>query len=121
VGTATEAAIKVCCSPDRAEETRIFYDAVVKKLKVDTTRSSLGEGPKVVEAGPFELGADETLLMHIFIDRSIVEVFANDRQAVTRCIYPTQPDSLGVSLFSTGGAVEVPSVQAWEMAAANPW
>ncbi len=121
VGAAAEAGVKVCCSPDGAEATRITYDAVEKKLKVDTTRSSLGEGPKVVEAGPFELSADEPLRLHIFIDRSIVEVFANDRQAVTRCIYPTRSDSLGVSLFSTGGAVEVPSVQAWEMAAANPW
>lgn len=121
VGAATEAGVKVCCSPDGAEETRITYDAVEKKLKVDTTRSSLGEGPKAVEAGPLELGADESLQLHIFIDRSVVEVFANDRQAVTRCIYPTRPDSLGVSLYSTGSAVEVRSVQAWEMAPANPW
>ena len=121
LGGAAQAGVKVCCSPDGAEETLVYYDAVEKKLKVDTTRSSLGEGPKLVEGGPLALGEGEPLKLRVFVDRSIIEVFANDRQAVTRCIYPTRPDSLGVSLFCQGGPVEAPSVQAWEMAPANPW
>lgn len=121
LGGAAKAGIKVCCSPDGAEETLVYYDDVEKKLKVDTTRSSLGEGPRVVEGGPLELAEGEPLKLRVFVDRSIVEVFANDRQAVTRCIYPTRPDSLGVSLFATGGRVEVPVVEVWDMAPSNPW
>ncbi len=49
--------VKVCCSPDGEEQTLVYYDAVEKKLKVDTSKSSLTEGPKSVEAGPLELKA----------------------------------------------------------------
>jgi beta-fructofuranosidase len=112
---------KVCCSPDGAEQTAVFYDAAEKKLKIDTTKSSLGEGPKSVEGGPFELKPDESLKLRIFVDKSVVEVFANDRQAVMRRVYPTRGDSHGIVLFSHGGVTEVKSIEAWAMAPANAW
>ena len=113
--------VKVCCAPDGKEQTVVFYDAAEKKLAVDTKASSLGEGPKSVEAGPFELAPGEPLQLRVFLDRSVVEVFANDRQAVMRRIYPTLEESQGVTLFSRGGAARVRSVEAWEMAPANAW
>jgi len=48
-------------------------------------------------------------------------VFANDRQAVMRRIYPTHKDSQGVVLFSSGGDARVRFIQAWDMAPSNPW
>jgi beta-fructofuranosidase len=50
-----------------------------------------------------------------------VEVFANDRQAVMRRIYPTRADSLGVSLFSRGGPAQVASIDAYDISPTNPW
>ena len=119
--TATQFGVRVRCSPNGEEQTAVFYDAVERKLKVDTQTASLGEGPKLVEGGPLALGSGESLRLRVFVDRSIVEVFANDRQAVARCIYPTRDDSLGVSLFSRDGATSVTSVRAWKLAPANPW
>jgi len=118
---AGQVGVKVCCSEDNEEQTLVFYDVVEKKLKVDTTKSSLGEGPKSVEAGPLELDRGESLKLRVFVDKSVVEVFANDRQAVMRRIYPTRDDSVGVALFNRGGAMRVRSVQAWDLAEANPW
>ena len=69
---------------------------------MDTSKSSLIEGPKSVEAGPFELNAEEPLKLRVFVDKSIVEVFANGRQAVMRRIYPSREDSVGVAVFSDG-------------------
>ena len=88
---------------------------------MDTTKSSLTEGAKTVEAGPFTLPADEPLKLRVFVDKSVVEVFANGRQAVMRRIYPSRPDSVGVKLFSSGGPAEVRVVHAWEMAPSNPY
>ena len=51
-----------CRSPDGAEQTLVYYDAADKKLKIDVTRAGLGEGPKNVEAGPFELKPGEMCL-----------------------------------------------------------
>jgi len=118
-GSAKQVGLKVCCSPDGQEETLLYYDAADKKLKIDTRKSSLGEGSKKTEAGPFELGDDEPLKLQVFIDKSVVEVFANERQAVMRRIYPTRKDSLGVKLFSKGAAATVKKLQAWDIMPSN--
>jgi len=36
--------------------------------------------------------------MHVFLDGSVIEVFANGRAATTR-VYPTRPDSVGIQVF----------------------
>lgn len=119
---AAQFGVRVCCSPDGEEQTAVYYDAEEKKLKIDTTRSSLGyEGPTCIEGGPLELREGEPLRLRVFVDRSVVECFANDRQAVTRIIYPTRSDSLGVAIFSRGGKTNVKSMEAWDMAPSNPW
>ncbi len=121
VRDASQFGLEVCRSPDGAEETRIYYDALDKKLKIDTRRSSLGPGWKGIEAGPFELKAGELLTLRVFVDKSIVEVFANGRQAVVRRIYPTRRDSVGVALFSKGGPATVTTLQAWDLMPSNPY
>jgi beta-fructofuranosidase len=118
---AKQVGLKVCCSPDGQEETVIFYDSTDKKLKVDTRKSSTGEGSKSIEAGPFELEKGEPLKLQVFVDKSVVEVFANNRQAVMRRIYPTRKDSLNVILFSKGGGATVRKLEAWEMMPSNPF
>ncbi|MCX6908689.1 MAG: GH32 C-terminal domain-containing protein [Verrucomicrobia bacterium] len=118
---AKQVGIKVCRSPDHEEETLVFYDAAEQKLKLDTNKSSLAEGPKKIEAAPFALKPGELLTLRVFVDRSVVEVFANDRQAALRRIYPMRSDSLGVSVFANGGAAKVRQVKAWQMAPSNPY
>ena len=118
---AKQVGVKICRSPDREEETLILYDAAEQKLKVDSTKSGLAEGRKVVEAAPFALKPGEPLMLRMFVDRSVVEVFANDRQAITRRIYPARPDSLGVAVFANGGAAQGKSVKAWQMAPSNAY
>jgi beta-fructofuranosidase len=98
----------------------VYYDAAEKTLKVDTAKSSAADGPKTIEAGPFELKAGEPLALRVFVDKSVVEVFANGRQAVMRRIYPSRADSVGVTLFSRGGPANVATLEAWEMSPSNP-
>ena len=119
-GDADQCGVKVCCSGDDREETLIYYDAAEKMLKVDTQESSLGFGRKTIEAAPFELAEGEALTLRIFVDRAVVEVYANERQAIGRRIYPTL-DGRGVKLFSAGGEVSAPLVRAWEMMPSNPF
>jgi len=114
--------LKVCCSPAGEEQTLVYYDASEQRLKIDTTKSSLTEGPKTIEAGPFALQPGEPLHLRVFVDRSVVEVFANDgRQAVMRRIYPSRADSLGVRVFSNGGLARVTTLDAWDMTPSNPY
>ena len=113
--------VKVCASPDGQEETSIFYDAKEKLLKVDTRRSGPHDTPGTVEAGPFELKDGERLKLRIFVDRSVVEVFANSRQAIARRIYPARRDSIGVRVFSSGGDAKVHTLEAWNITPSNPY
>ena len=112
--------VKVCRSPGGEEQTLIYYDATDKKLKVDTRKSGR-QGARAIEALPFELRPRETLKLRVFVDKSYVDVFANDRQAITRRIYPSRKDSVGVALFSNGGPAKVPVARAWKMMASNPY
>jgi sucrose-6-phosphate hydrolase SacC (GH32 family) len=118
---ADQVGLKVCASPDGDEETIIFYDALDKKLKIDARKSSLEVGSNEIESGPFELQTNEYLKLQVYIDKSVVEVFANERQAVVRRIYPTREDSLNVVLFAEGGSAKVRSLQTWEMMPSNPY
>ena len=118
---ASQFGVKVCVSPDGQEETVIFYDAAEGKLKVDTRKSGPEDTPKTVEAAPFKLKNGEHLKLRIFVDKSVVEVFANRRQAVMRRIYPSRTDSVGVSLFSTGGKTKVYKLEAYNITPSNPY
>ncbi len=118
---ATQYGVKVCESLDGTEQTLVYYDAAEKKLKVDTVKSG-PKGKKLVEAGPFELADGEALKLRIFIDKSVIEVFANDgRQAITRRIYPSAGNAGQVSLFSNGGPATTKAVKAWQIMPSNPY
>jgi beta-fructofuranosidase len=119
-GAATQVGVMVGCSRDGREASSIYYDATEKKLKFDATKSSLDIGRKNIESAPFELEKGEPLVLRIFVDKSIVEVFANDRQAIARSVYP-RLGGTGVKLFAKGGSVKINSVKAWEMMPSNPY
>ena len=119
-GKAVRYGIRVCVSDDGREETKIYYDSSERKLKIDTRKSGLSFGRKIVEEAPFELQNGEPLILRIFIDKSIVEVFANDRQAIARAIYPTLGGH-GITLFSEGGDTDIKSVKSWELSPSNPY
>jgi beta-fructofuranosidase len=65
-------------------------------------------------SAPFNLKEGEDLTLRIFIDKNLVEVFANDRQAAVAA-HKYEPGNLGVSLFSKGGDAVVKEVKSWKM------
>ena len=132
---AREICINVLRSPESEEYTAIkFYrrgydlvghwklvkDGELYKqdaLVLDCSRSSLL--PDVLarspEVAPFELEEGEPLRLRIFIDKSVVEVFANGRQCVALRVYPEREDSLGVSIRAQGQGALLRSLDAWQM------
>jgi beta-fructofuranosidase len=120
MGTAQRCGLKVRASKNGEEETLLYYDVGRRELIFDSTRSG-SQGRKVVERAPFTLRDGEILRLRVFVDKSVVEVYANDRQAIGRRVYPTLADSLGVTLFASGGRAHFQTVHAWEMMPANPF
>ena len=53
--------------------------------------------------------------LHVFIDKSVMEVFINDgRASVTRVNYPGEED-LSIAAFSENGRVKLKSLDVWQM------
>lgn len=119
-GKAEVLGVKVCCSEDGREETLIYYDRQDKKLKMDVTQSSIAFGLNNVESAPFELSDKEPLELQIFIDKGLIEVFANDKQAIARPVYPMLGGKQ-VKVFSKGAAAEVVSSTSWAISPSNPY
>ena len=42
----------------------------------------------------------EKVSLKVFLDKSMLEVFANDRQCITQVIYPTLKDAIHVQVFA---------------------
>lgn len=114
-GAAREVGITVFASPDCKEETRIVYERESGRLVIDRTRSGNGYTDALSTALPLAPG--ELLDLRVFVDRSIVEAFANGYACLTARVYPTRTDSDGVALFATGGAARLLSFDAWQLSA----
>lgn len=67
------------------------------------------------ETGSLSLNPGETVKLRIFIDKSVVEVFANGKQCVAMRVYPGRDDSMGVSIRAQGQDAELKSLDAWQM------
>lgn len=65
---------------------------------------------------PVELGKQTKVLkLHVFLDRSVMEVFINGgRKTVTRVEYPPDED-LGIAVFAEGGKATLKSLDVWKI------
>jgi beta-fructofuranosidase len=116
-GEATEFGLRLRRSPDGSEETVVTCDRRQSRLTIDRSRASAEPGPARDRlTAPLTLAPEQPATLHLFLDHSVLEVYANGRSCLTARIYPTRPDSLGVDLVARGGKVTARSVEAWELA-----
>jgi beta-fructofuranosidase len=108
--------LKLSCSPGMEEQTLLGYDTQTQQLFLDRQASSLSpEVEKGVIQAPLALVEEEDLRLHVFLDRSVIEVFANDRCCLAARIYPTRSDSLQIRLFSSQGIAHLTNLDAWQI------
>jgi beta-fructofuranosidase len=58
---------------------------------------------------------NEPLKLRIFIDKTVVEVFVNGKQALATRVYPGRNESVGLSLLSQGKNTLLKSLDVWQM------
>ena len=115
-GSAAQIGVRVLCAPHGEEQTVIVYDTAADRLSIDRQRSSLDPDVQREEHGVrLGLAAAEPLRLQVFVDHSVVEVFANGHTCLASRVYPTRPDSLGVELFATGPGARLQALDAWAM------
>lgn len=137
--SAKQVGIKVRQTPDSQEETSILVDCETQTLRVDINRSTLD--PRIQyrtwcitrptdpddanrrvtgQVAPLSWKHGEPVILRIYLDRSMLEVFANNQQCLTQRLWPTRQDAQEVSVFSVGGPARFSQVRAWDMAATIP-
>ena len=73
-----------------------------------------------IEDSGQEVGPYENLKLRIFIDKSVVEIFANEKLFMAGRVYPALENSTGVSIKATGRDAVLKSLEAWDMKAIMP-
>jgi len=95
----------------KEEETVVVYDINEQKLMLDCSKS----GKKEDSVRRTSLQSGSKLSLRIFIDRSSIEVFANEGQTtMTSRIYPTE-ERAGIEVFAEGGEVQVSGCKYWNL------
>ena len=117
IGEATEFRLALLSTPDREEETSLVYNRSLERLSIDRTKSSNdAESAKGEQGGEFHLIGSENLELRVFVDRSVIEVFANGRACITTRVYPTRDDARSIGVSATGGSATIESMTIWDMA-----
>jgi beta-fructofuranosidase len=107
--------LRVRASADGAERTVITYDRSAGLLTVDREKASLDPAARRGRASaPLDL-AGEDLRLRVWVDRSMVEVYAADEICLTTRVYPTRRDATGVEVFGSAGAPEVGHAGVWAL------
>ena len=101
-GDAKAFGLKLRCGDDGKDAVVIRHDG--EKLNVGGT-----DVPVALA------GASKELKLHIFLDKSVMEVFINDgRHTVTRVVYPGEKD-LKTAIFAEGGSATLKAMTVWTL------
>jgi beta-fructofuranosidase len=104
--------MKVGCSPNGEEETLIYYDKTTGSLMADRTKTSKAR-KQGLEGGKLDIGK-ENLKLHIYLDHSMVETYANSYNSLTTRMYPSLPDASGLKVWADQEVV-VEKMRVWEL------
>jgi beta-fructofuranosidase len=101
-GDARRCGVEVHCDADGRNGFPISFEPGTQTLSLGETQI------------PFTLPPNEDLKLRVFIDKSLIEVFANDRIAALSP-HRYEPGNVGISLFSEGAPIRFEGLRAWQM------
>jgi sucrose-6-phosphate hydrolase SacC (GH32 family) len=99
--------VKLRMSKDGKEQTVVYYEPATSRFGV---AGAVVDG-EISDKADFPAGQMVTL--HVFLDRSVVEVFAAGRVITKRTF--SDPASQGLDVFCDGGSVNLEALDVWRM------
>lgn len=100
-------------TPDHVEETLMYYDNSKQGLYVNRLHSSLDATKKDITGDLFTF--EDTLSLRILVDRSLIEIYANQERSLTTRVYPTLSDAKGLELFEEDGTIQIEKLVIYPM------
>lgn len=106
-------------APDNSEHTDLYVDLARQRFEIDRDRTTLDPDMRShgVQGGAFD-AAGENLRLRVFLDRSMVEAYLNERKSLTSRVFPARLDATGLGLMAAP-ADRVVNLKVWRMKAAN--
>ncbi|HRJ16785.1 MAG TPA: glycoside hydrolase family 32 protein, partial [Saprospiraceae bacterium] len=102
------------------EATSLHFDLEAAALLIDHNKSSLNPlFEKRKETGIFHHRPQEPLLLHIFVDGSVLEGFVNNKEAFTTRFFTTDPVSDEIELVIQKGSLQVLDMTVWPITPAK--
>ena len=92
--------------------TSLRGDVAAGTITIETDSLPRNSVSKAWHTAPLPAGP---VRLRVYIDRSVVEVFVDDRAVLSGRCYPAQPEGMGVVLWAEGGAVRVAALDGWQM------
>ena len=106
-------------SPDGSQRTAIRWEGA--HVVLDRHRSAGARGAGTTgDALRMPVADKDPLSLHVFVDGSVVEVFADERRCLTGRVYPG-PESTGISLRGVEGEANVERIDVWELPDGFVW
>ncbi|RYP52263.1 hypothetical protein DL768_002582 [Monosporascus sp. mg162] len=117
LGATRASSLTVALFQSRAESTLLTYHTENRTLTLDTTNAGYGQ------AGTWEAAiakpADNKLTLDIFLDRSVLEIFAGDGTVFSAVVWPRYQESTGISVVGDKGTVAFRSI--WLTPLGSSW
>lgn len=107
---ASEYGVKVLKSDRGDVETFLYYNRQEETLNVK--KKTNDSNPVQAQGGELLLNGEQ-LKLHIYVDCSIVECYANELKSITTRVYP-DIEALGIELWANDH-IRVKSMEVWEM------
>ena len=129
----TEFGFKLLCSYDETEVTIISYKLKEKKFVIDFNRSSIENiyypcgNNLVLKKGdlyqniPYDKINSKIFNFRIFVDKSIIEIFVDNKICFVQRVYPVKNDSKLFKIFTLNDAIKIINLKKWEIDSTNPW
>ncbi len=112
---AEEFGLAVRCSPDDEEKTEIVVRPTAGVVEIRRERSSLSpEVSTSLVSAPLRSSTEGTTRLHLYLDRSVLEVFVDDQICLACRIYPTRQDSKEVKIIQRAGST-LESLDVWDL------
>lgn len=109
------AGLKLLKDPTNREETTIFYHNESKTVHIDRERSSENlEIEKGVQGGNMTL-ENNILKLQLFVDKSIVEAYVNNKKSISSRVFPTLDQSKGLEVYGIEGEPFVRMLRVWSI------
>lgn len=112
---AEQCGIRLYHTGDEGQVTSIFFRSE-RQMVIDRTYSSrYEEATRDVRSALLALREEELSRLHLYVDRSVIELYANGHLCLTSRVYPQGMGSYQPRLFAEGGTVRLRRVEGWTL------